>query len=292
MNIRFLLLFLLYTSNLSAQDISFPDSGAVWVNTYDELEDGWGYTPPTSYTSFVSTGEYITIGGEEFFKVYFGNGTYKGAIQDSVGFIFYVPDGGVEKKLLYNFNAVEGDTLYNIYFESYSGSPMLHDYLVVQTVDSVLIGPNYHKRIEFVSGSQWIEGVGNTHGLFKESLWNVSMYWLNLECMSLNEKVLCESGTNFPYSDGLCLWHMDTPEVENIQLNLYPNPAGNVLHCEFENSRERKIRILGINGNIVFQSIENNALIELNISDFESGIYVLEVEEKDRILRKKFIKSN
>ncbi|MFD1551763.1 T9SS type A sorting domain-containing protein [Putridiphycobacter roseus] len=74
-------------------------------------------------------------------------------------------------------------------------------------------------------------------------------------------------------------------------LNIYPNPAIDILHIENANNIQ-SISILNMNGQIVRdQNIQNQSIIQFDINNLPNGIYVLKATQTDgSIYNSKFIK--
>ena len=167
---------------------------------------------------------------------------------------------------------------YDIYVEPYA-------------VDSVLINGAYRKRISFDAG-YWIEGIGNTQGLFLEPWPNVSEYLVDLYCMSANDTTLYPE-----FSVGECEYPVGINEKrkDNLQLTIYPNPCKD----EFFIDLEKSISHLNLQNIILINSfgkkinpicqIENNR-IRIEMKSYQDGIYIIGFPVNDKILFQKFIK--
>jgi sialate O-acetylesterase len=67
-----------------------------------------------------------------------------------------------------------------------------------------------------------------------------------------------------------------------LKINLFPNPANDLLHLTFENNDIQQIEILDFTGKVVFS--KNNietASENVNVSKFAQGIYLLKYQQKD-----------
>lgn len=73
---------------------------------------------------------------------------------------------------------------------------------------------------------------------------------------------------------------------------LYPNPANSVLNIGIVNSTETKtsIRIFDVSGKLIQVADMENAFISIDLSKFIGGIYLIEIENGENLLRDKFIK--
>jgi len=87
-------------------------------------------------------------------------------------------------------------------------------------------------------------------------------------------------------------------QISNLttQISIYPNPANNLLNIEyngFENTNANNIKIYDITGKEVSNysvTNNNNTTSQLNISNFESGVYIISIQTQNKIIREKFIK--
>jgi hypothetical protein len=72
-------------------------------------------------------------------------------------------------------------------------------------------------------------------------------------------------------------------------LQIYPNPTANVLNVSFEGNSKATYRII----NFVGQQVGAGQLSEsaINVSDLGIGIYILEVNDGEKITVKKFVKN-
>ena len=77
--------------------------------------------------------------------------------------------------------------------------------------------------------------------------------------------------------------------VETSELNfmVYPNPMDNQLFIEGENNR---IRIISLNGQILLDVKENTSKSTFDVSNFRSGLYMLEITKGSTVVNYKLIK--
>lgn len=71
------------------------------------------------------------------------------------------------------------------------------------------------------------------------------------------------------------------------ELNIYPNPATNVLFIT--NSDNAAVRIFSLTGQLIFNGKNNTNGID--VSRLEAGNYIIEIQQNNSITRKKFIKN-
>lgn len=73
------------------------------------------------------------------------------------------------------------------------------------------------------------------------------------------------------------------------EMDIYPNPASNEFQISITEQKS-KLSIYSITGELVFQSQLNNGQNKIDISNFESGIYLIEVENENGAMQQKLIK--
>lgn len=179
------ILFLVSISAKSQLNDSWPDSNATWVNTY--------YHVSSQYPSLQSVDYYCmgtadtVINSVQYSRVDDCLNGYRGAMREANGKVFYVPKDSAQEFLVYDFTAQVNDTIRNVYTEYGWGGVGLEQ-LVVGQIDSVLVNNSWRKRMHFYSAiAEWIEGVGGTQGLLRDLYPNISNFWINLECFSIND---------------------------------------------------------------------------------------------------------
>lgn len=79
-----------------------------------------------------------------------------------------------------------------------------------------------------------------------------------------------------------------TDVILQKSISLYPNPASDVLNIENRTDKEiTGVSVYAVNGVLVKQSSAAGAL---NVSDLQSGVYIVKVQVNDQVLNYKFIK--
>lgn len=174
LSVQLMLTFLIvFQIQMKCQEyIHFPDSNAIWSEVFISQQPF--YTETYQYGMIGDT----LINSIIYHKIYRLNdtiyplnpGQYCGAIrEDSEKRIFLygsecTPFGlGQEEVLLYDFSKSVGDTV----FVGIDGIGPA-GYLIINTIDSILIENNYRKTFHFTTLEDvfWIEGIGSTRGLF------------------------------------------------------------------------------------------------------------------------------
>lgn len=76
--------------------------------------------------------------------------------------------------------------------------------------------------------------------------------------------------------------------IGNNNISIYPNPAHDEITIEFEKEFFGILRIIDLNGNKLFEREINNNLQKIDLYEYSSGIYFLEVNQKGNTQRFKF----
>lgn len=192
------------------------------------------------------------------------------------------------------FSAEEGDIIFDVYIEEYNGDPhhdgLLQDLTVMGTSSVEVDGIT--RRIIDVGGGRWIEGIGNTKGLFLETFENISGYSLSLECMNLNDTILYSSHdvVNIP---GNCTLDLSTSEQDAINFNLYPNPVKNVLTCDFSSQLNiESVSISNLSGTVIQLPVQiENSRAQMDFSTLPNGIYIISFHTQNNAFHERIIKN-
>ena len=75
------------------------------------------------------------------------------------------------------------------------------------------------------------------------------------------------------------------------EIKLFPNPANSDISISSTNTQITTVSIFYIDGKLLYQKSQNSTLVNVNISDYEKGVYLIEVLTADNKSKKiKFIK--
>ena len=118
------------------------------------------------------------INGMNYSQVWECDIAYRGALRDDgLGRIYYVPKDESVERLVYDFSLNTGDTV-TVYIEDPFNTPnYAMQNVQVSNVQYIDINGVQRKALD-MSGSQWIEGIGCTQGLFPQSI-------VSLTCLML-----------------------------------------------------------------------------------------------------------
>ena len=98
--------------------------------------------------------------------------------------------------------------------------------------------------------------------------------------------------TEFPTIDGefsvinVTKGAIETEKTALTEVSIYPNPATDVLNIVSNNTINR-VRILNSVGQIMFDSELNNTILNVNTTNYQSGIYFIQLETNDGIITEK-----
>ncbi|MEI8046398.1 MAG: T9SS type A sorting domain-containing protein [Bacteroidota bacterium] len=298
----FLLFSMVKTTNAQSY-IHFPDSNAVWHETYID-------SPPPQIWSlwYNSIGETYykgdtVINNKEYHKLYQtirnifcsrvieGNG-YCGALrEDTINRkIFTIGYGEHEEHLLYDFELNVGDTL--------DGYPEL----IITSIDTIVTNDGksrrrWHFPIYYYAGYV-IEGIGSNHGLLS-SMMLLSEYPNVTMCFEGDSKQTVYINGYFGYGYGYCdvitdsCYYLSTPHIELNEIQVYPNPVkiNAIIRIRLPEPIKHTIQELYLI-NQIGQSIPV-AFHEKDDLYFDApnqpGIYLIQIRTKQQIFTKKII---
>ncbi len=258
----------------------FPESGIVWI------QSNWIATPPflihDDQNLFISgdttSGNYtylkLYINGhryaelhpddEYYYNRYFG--AFRNDTQNKK--VYFLSQG--EDVLAYDFDLTVGDTLP----ESNITNQML---IIVDSIDSVLVGVDYHKRFLLKTNdgtifASLIEGIGSTCGAF-----TLIQPWFesgnDLWCVRSFDDIIWNYDSEFS-----CLLMVGIEEPETVnELAVYPNPSDGLFYFR-TTSGPVKAEVFNSLGKQILILNEMNAHIDL--SDQPDGIYLVKLFNK------------
>ena len=265
-------------------DISWLEAGDVpMVSFHCEMDP---YAPlDTGDVIVPTTGEFVVevMGSrtvQQYIHNYGNNMSFAMAgITDVFTTAANVNNGGIEG--LYIFKTPAPSTTPNAFGENEEeqGSPW--DWwdnasygAVAEAVNGVpgLTSPAYFEANAILGNPTMSAARGNAYLDTVQGYLNPRMY----EVLDLANYISIISGVNY---------------IESALVELYPNPASNVLNIVSYNVGIEKINIYNLNGQLVLNKDVNNNQKKINIRSLESGIYIVDIlSEKTSIKRKLIIK--
>lgn len=80
--------------------------------------------------------------------------------------------------------------------------------------------------------------------------------------------------------------------IDNDNLKVYPNPASNVLNIQLDLNKTNSLKtyqIFDIQGKLVYNQNTTDCILDLNVSEYVKGIYILVVNTNNQTLKTKFL---
>lgn len=316
----FAIMIVFFNIGLKSQSYHpFPTENAVWhaigINYFNDGKVSQQY---------ILQGDTI-IDNETWGKVYFKNtsfetrGTlnYLAAIRENENKQVLAKIHMLAEIILYDFSLEIGDTIWYDHaligivgsdnpLGFYDGPNHVH-YKVVVDKDSVLLeNGQYRNRITLncfsekngnlhqYEDNQWIEGFGCTmwSGLFHPLV--IDRYLngdeIKFVCFKKNDEVLYLDN---PYCDD-CLCETFTSitafdDTDKI-FTVFPNPTKGTVKINASSYRVLSLTILDLAGRVIYRKDENFDFLEIDISDFESGIYNISVLTDKYLIARKIVK--
>lgn len=216
---------LFFASGVKAQFDALPDSNATWMVSF---WIGPGYPYEGYFYEYEPVDPDTMIAGEVFKKLLvtgnFGGSGYAGAVRDNgTGQVYFCEPGGTTPALLYDFDVLPGDTVFDVF------SGWMEDVLVHE-VDTVVFNGRPRKRIGLAcptspgwSANYWIQGIGGLGGFFFNNVCGSVSGIGSLICMTENDTV--QYGMN-EGSIGVCDIFLGA-ETQMIDAGAvaFPNPS-------------------------------------------------------------------
>lgn len=267
----------------------FPDSNATWNFDYTQAQCMFGFA--FEEYSITMAGDTL-INGELYQKLHipfvdfytlgscdpFNTAGYKGAIRENefLRKVYYIAPNDTEEQLLYDFTLEQGDTVKGVL------SSFIFDPVIVESIDSVLVGNNYHKRwnINDWYGISVIEGVGSTYGLINATpgyITDAHMFILN--CFQR------DAITQYPDPSLECMLITSQPSFNpgHKPVKIFPNPSSGCFQVVIEPSLSYdEVRIITLQGNVVSQQ-KRAYHDQITVSGIAAGIYILQVIENKQL---------
>lgn len=259
------------------------------------------YVNPTHFTEISKIDSDTIIDGRTCKKIVSTNDSTDNAIyhfkcylyEDATAKKVYVYDAQYNQKLYFDFTVQLGDTI-ALYSQNYNSL----DTFVVSQISNVYINNTIRKIItlDYYSSNfhmqnvdSWIEGVGSLKGLIYG---NISPQFVgsqfSLLCMSNSNEMLYQN----PNFNNCYMTNVKIDEIMNdFSVHIYPNPVTDFLTISELPKSISNIKIIDVFGRTVFQSEMNGNCKNIDLSNYQSGVYFVVVFNQKKVLfAKKIIK--
>ena len=134
----------------------------------------------------------------------------------------------------------------------------------------------------------FIEGVGPVFGPFGIVNSGIAFDLGLLLCVHHNDSLVYMTDSVL----GCVQYAVSIPEYPNVSMKLYPNPATNTLHVEFEglDDPQGTLTVTNITGVAVLTRECNSPVTQLDVSNLAPGLYVVSFRNGKGVMVKKFVK--
>jgi hypothetical protein len=300
--VSFLLVFTISASFAQVYK-PFPTSGATWR----EYQNGYQCDCCSDYQLFINGDTVINTmtyhklrkTGMMYFEDLNGNchpifwyniNQYAGGFRnDSINKrVYYFPPYALNETLLYDFNLNLGDTTVT-YLSEFIGESW-----VVTNVDSVLIGNEYHRRLQLNDcldkPLHIIEGVGSTFGLLSPFICWEPWYEhvSNLMCFKQDNQ------TVYPDPNIDCQLVSSVNQIDDfnqdVHVSIFPNPSNDNLSIT-SSLMDFHICIINESGQLLYKKKVDSNSTQIDISTWKNGQYFIELSKNgNSLFRQSFIR--
>jgi hypothetical protein len=297
MNFNNLLLLIFFISfNLTKiQCQTFAPIGAEW-----NFPETFAFSPNIKVISFSSIGDsivenktYRVIEKDKSSCLLRFSG--KQLIYQNNDSIFHLNNETNELNLIIDFGAEQGETWY---IKKYSDTEFPDSMLCrVDTVTTELLEGNSF-NVQYVTlkpvengtvndldslSTRIIENIG-----FEEALFPVAFSYV---CDGNFEgKIRCYQDENLgliQFSEEECLMTSTKDLIQNSEINIFPNPTNSILNIEIDGQDKiQQIEMFDLAGKVIIRKQNDN---QINVTDFQTGIYILKIRIDDIIRIQKVI---
>lgn len=111
--------------------------------------------------------------------------------------------------------------------------------------------------------------------------------FLKLVSLSLDNSLASSWIARTDTADNLSI----SSNINSSHINLYPNPVSDILRIKSSFGNINHINIYGINGKLYRKYNINHGSVELDLSAFESGVYVIKIQTASELFVRKIIKN-
>ncbi|NQT77069.1 MAG: hypothetical protein HQ565_05100 [Bacteroidetes bacterium] len=265
----------------------FPDSAAVWKVIHYPYPPGPMPAYALHYDNYpfgdtiINDVEYIKLfqlGFDPDCSLITYGPYYTGAYRnDTINRrVYFISESHANEDLLYDFSLEVGDTVPQTYIN------YAYPHLVVDSIDSILLGDHYRKRFYYYRETwppiEVVEGMGAHTGLLEPM--EIFEHQHYLRCFHLNDELL------YIYNADSCSLETDTclsvnitdPQQKDFNVTLFPNPVVDNLSVNIEcmDSKTLEFRFFLLNSSGIIQKdigfkINNKTI---SLQDLPSGLYL------------------
>ncbi len=253
--------------------------------SFTDFESGWGIWTDGGGDCYLYTAGTYAYGGNN-----------AGGIQDNSGVAssFYMTNGADVHTAGYTKLEIE------FYFIAISMDNTKEDFWV-QYFD----GSAWHTVASFVKGIDFDNGVFYvaTVNIFEVDYTFPSDMKIRFMCdasgnrddVYIDDIRITASNEMIPTSNLILVDYLQTPQIKSIELeedemNIYPNPVQDRLNIAIPGAEEIQVYIYSITGQLMYEGREVYVQESINVSHLEKGLYIVKVISDGKIYTSKLIK--
>jgi hypothetical protein len=281
MRTLFILLITLGVLVVKAQSV-FPDNG-IWEQKYHSIAWGhggvvlWDYT---TYKQYSINGDSVA-GGTTYLKLFF-NSYFSGYITVDSLTVKYGSNADT-MRILFDFGLMPGDTF--VFHAPHYSQAVLQS--TVESVDSVMAGGIYRKRITFAdfpgygAGPVWIEGIGDV------TFGGIELDYSYVSWIGNSTHLICfiENGENIY---GSCVVGI---REDIAGTRLWPNPTTGPVSIDLKYTGKPILaEVYSNSGKLLLTETFNSNTGFLDLSNLKEGMYFVVTYENTNKTCRKIIK--
>jgi len=195
--------------------------------------------------------------------------------------------GASSDTLLYDFTLELGDTLRGLYGNTGLCSQAI---FTVQSIDSVLVGSSYRKRINFsdididpCNPTSIIEGVGATTGL-TSCYATPASFGISLRCFTVGDSLLYSApcGSDLVACGDIPLGIAAASHSANVLFSISPNPSAALFHLP---QAAENITLFNAMGQFLFRTHGST----IDLGGYPPGVYTAVVQDAGRMVTQRLV---
>ncbi len=193
---------------------------------------------------------------------------YEGAVRYDSGKVHFVENTYNFEQTIYDYTLQVGDSVPG----NYSFKKQ-----VIVSIDSVQITGDYYRRFNLDNGQYVIEGIGSGRGLVEPAYPYSFESHFEFLCYAEGDSVLYPPGAN-------CALNVSLEDaVEKLNINVYPNPADEVIRITAPGLYIEAVEMADVSGRIIYSGNSSS----IDVSGLSQGIYLLRINtSKGAVVRK------
>src|SRR5690554_1960525 len=252
----------------------------------------------TSTTVYDFQGD-STISGKTWSKMYSSsdslfqnNLVFEGLTRIENDLILY-KNGTNPVDTLYDFSLVVGDSVFYDF-------DLFTSWIHVEEIQMIQINGESYRKFIFTEptgptafnhlNEVWIEGIGSVHGpLFPLSPVKFSEEMPDSMLLTCSFANILEHYNNPGYSECFTEITLGLENQEVLNLKVYPNPVSTNLTIESSQKINGEIEIYDTYGKLVKFIFSNEKVAQIDVSNWEKGVYILNFEFEGQKVAKRFI---